>query len=137
MPQRSHLRSLKFYENWRSTGPHVTPRAPDIRQRRQDVGGPQAARRPLPRAELGGSTQRVRAERRGFRRRRSPGEECADEPGEQVTAAPGGEAGIATRDDVLGAAEIGDDGRNALEQNGALELRRRARRRRPAIVRRF
>jgi len=79
----------------------------------------------------------MRAECRSLGGRRSPSEECADEPGEQITAAARGEAGIAARDDVLGAAQIGDDGRHTLQQNGALEFRRRARRSRPAIVRRF
>src|SRR5206468_5941750 len=59
---------------------------------------------------------------------------CADEPGEQVTTAPGREAGIATRDDMFWPAQIGDDGGNAFEQHGALELRGGAPGGGPAIV---
>src|SRR2546425_5174582 len=132
-----HLWSLKFHKNWRSGGRHILPGPPHIRKGRQDIGRAQAAGRPLPGALLGGPTEGMRAECRRLGGRRSPGEECADEPGEQITAAARGEAGIAARDDVLGAAQIGDDGWHTLQQNGAIEFCRRARRSRPTIVRRF
>jgi len=66
---------------------------------------------------LGGPTEGMRAECRSLGGRRSPGEKCADEAGEQITAAAGGEAGIAARHNLLGAAQIGDDCRHTLQQH--------------------
>src|SRR5204863_6671 len=99
-----------------------------------NIGGPKTPRRPLARSPLRRASERMRAQRRSFGGRRAARQKCADEPGEQVTTAPGREAGIATRDDMFWPAQIGDDGGNAFEQHGALELRGGAPGGGPAIV---
>src|SRR2546425_379352 len=137
MPCITTRRGFKFREHRRSGRLDVFPRSPHVRKRGEHVGRAQAPRGPLPGSLLRSSTQGMRAERGGLGGRRPPRQKRTDESGEEITAAAGREAGVAARDDVLGTAEIGDDGRNTFQQNGALELRRGARRRRPAIVRRF
>jgi hypothetical protein len=79
----------------------------------------------------------VRTKRGRFGGRGAAREKRADEPREQVATAAGRETGVAARHDMLGSSQIGDDGRYAFEQDGALELRGRASRGGPAIVRRF
>src|SRR5512145_2589497 len=77
------VRSVKSDEHWRGSRGHRLPRPPHVRQRRQDIGGPQAARGPLPRALLGGAAERVRAEGRRVGRGGATGEKGSDESGEQ------------------------------------------------------
>ena len=128
------LGGLELDEHWWSAGPCIFPRAPHIWQCGENIGGPKTPRRPLARALLRRASERMRAQRRSIGGRRAARQKCADEPGEQVTTAPGREAGIATRDDMFWPAQIGDDGGNAFEQHGALELRGGAPGGGPAIV---
>lgn len=110
-----HVRGFKFRQNRGAMRLHFLPGTPDIGESREHVRGPQAARGPLPRALLRGAAERVRAERRGFDGCGAAREKRADESGEHVAAAARREPRIAACDDMLGTAEIGDDGRNTFE----------------------
>src|SRR5207245_1876650 len=86
------------------------------------VGGTQAAGGPLPGAELGGPSERMRAERGGLRSRTAARQERADEAREQVPRSAGGESWVPARHDVHGTPQVRDYGGHAFQEDGGLHL---------------
>src|SRR2546430_73169 len=84
-------------EEGRPGGLHAGRGAPHVRERREHVGGPETPRRPLLRAELRRTPERVGAQRRGLRRCASARQERPDEPREQVARPAGGQAAVSAR----------------------------------------